>query len=706
MRKYLLFLLLAGISNFAIAQVQLTNLPSLYFTTENNAPVNSKETYTKGSLKIMGGTHDEGYYDGEIEIRGRGNSTWGMAKKPYRVRLKNKYQMLGLPAKERNWVLLANYADKSLLRNALAFEISKFMGFGFTPAYKFVDVFINDEYQGNYMLTDHMEVKPKRVEVEEQSPDNTTEPDITGGYLLEVDGWADQEPVWFATTRNTKVTIKFPSDDDINTQQRNYIANYVQTFENMLFSESYQDSINSYRQYVDIKSMVDYYILSELTSNPDCFWSTYMYKRFNDPKLYTGPVWDFDIAFNNDRRLGDISYKYMLDYAYTNRWHTRLLSDPYFFQQVRSRWEELKTTGLLQKLEQVSDSLVNILDASQQENYQRWPTLNQIVYNELAARGSYANEVKFVKDFVSNRFEWLNLQWQGLDTGKYFNIINSVSLKYLDVIQNNQDDIQTIQKDSSGTYAQLWKFVNLNNGYYQLVQHSSNKVLYDGGTNTSGSILTLDSSDLSNERQQWRIIYMGDKFSITNKITKNAVGLNSSSTAENAPVVQLNNNSYTDPLQQWQLLISPNQPQPEEEPEEEPEPEEENPGENPGENEQPGEGENPDGENPGENEQPGEGENPEEENPDNNTPTITKLYPNPVIKQWNIVLEFNTTVAEQTQIMIYSKDGKRVRQINKGIVPVGNQRFLIPVGDLSPGLYFIKLISKSQSFTRKIYVLK
>src|SRR5690606_2597933 len=144
-------------------------------------------------------------------------------------------------------------------------------------------------------------------------------------------------------------------------------------------------------------------------------------------------------------------------------------------------------------------------------NYQRWPVLNQTVYLELAARGSYANEVKLVKDFVNHRFEWLDKEWQGLDTVNYFNIVNSSSLKYLDVQQEDQNSIQTVQRDSTGTESQLWKFVNLDNGYYQLIHYASNKALYDGGTNASGSVLTLDSVDASNAHQQWKVINIGER---------------------------------------------------------------------------------------------------------------------------------------------------------------------------------------------------
>ncbi|MBR5240701.1 MAG: CotH kinase family protein [Muribaculaceae bacterium] len=251
------------VANFTDKYPQITNVPTIYINTEGGVPVVSKEDYVTAYVSVRGAENaDDNITDVLAEIKGRGNSTWGMAKKPYRLKFDKKIKFLGNEAKEKNWVLLANYADKTLMRNALAFETARNMfEFGFTPSVTFVDVVLNGENLGNYMLTDQVEVKSKRVPVTEQDETTTiNDPEITGGYLIEVDGFADSEISWFQTTKGMKVTIKYPKDDEINSDQSYYISNYTQQMENALFSTSYTNAETGWRKYIDEASMVDWYI--------------------------------------------------------------------------------------------------------------------------------------------------------------------------------------------------------------------------------------------------------------------------------------------------------------------------------------------------------------------------------------------------------------------------------------------------------------
>ena len=233
------------VANFADKYPQLTTVPTIYINTENGVGVTSKDNYVTAYVSVRGAKNaDDNITDVLAEIKGRGNSTWGMDKKPYRLKFDKKIKFLGNAAKEKNWVLLANYADKTLMRNALAFETARNMfEFGFTPSVTFVDVVLNGENLGSYMLTDQVEVKSKRVPVTEQDETTTiNDPEITGGYLIEVDGFADSEISWFQTTKGMKVTIKYPKDDEINSDQSSYITNYTQQMENALFSSNYTNA--------------------------------------------------------------------------------------------------------------------------------------------------------------------------------------------------------------------------------------------------------------------------------------------------------------------------------------------------------------------------------------------------------------------------------------------------------------------------------
>ena len=403
------------VANFGDKYQQLTNLPTIYINTENGVGVTSKDDYVNAYVTVRGAENAEDNITEVLtEIKGRGNSTWGMAKKPYRLKFDEKINFLGNDAKEKNWVLLANYADKTLMRNALAFETARNMfDFGFTPSVTFVDVVLNGENIGSYMLTDQVEVKKKRVPVTEQ--DETTsinDPEITGGYLIEVDGFADSEISWFKTTKGMKVTIKYPKDDEINSDQTAYIKNYTQQMEDALFGTNYTNAETGWRKYIDEASMVDWYIACELFGNSDAWWSTYMYKERDDVFKF-GPLWDFDIAFNNDNRLGDATQKLMRTYAHEPKtWVARWCTDETFMNAVKVRWAELREEGLAVFMNNYIDNTAIYLQESQQYNFQKWNVLNKVVHYELAARGSYTAEVDFLKNYVNNRISYLDGQFQ------------------------------------------------------------------------------------------------------------------------------------------------------------------------------------------------------------------------------------------------------------------------------------------------------
>ena len=407
------------VANFTDKYSQLTTVPTIYINTENGVAVTSKEDYVNAYVTVRGAENEEDNITEVLtEIKGRGNSTWGMAKKPYRLKFDEKIKFLGNEVKEKNWVLLANYADKTLMRNALAFETARnMMNFGFTPSVTFVDVVLNGENLGSYMLTDQVEVKKKRVPVTEQETTTTmSDAEITGGYLIEVDGFADSEISWFQTSQGMKVTIKYPKDDEINSDQSAYIANYTQNMENAMFSTNFTDAELGWRKYIDEASMVDWYIACELFGNSDSWWSTYIYKERDDVFKF-GPLWDFDIAFNNDNRLGDATTLMMRTYAHEPKtWISRWWQDAGFVSAVKTRWAELRAAGLEAFMTNYITTTATYLDASQKNNFEVWNILNTIVYNELAARGSYEAEVEFLKEYVRNRIAYLDTQFEMEET--------------------------------------------------------------------------------------------------------------------------------------------------------------------------------------------------------------------------------------------------------------------------------------------------
>ena len=437
------------VANFQDQYVQLTNIPTIFINTVNGVGVTSKDDYVEAYVTVRGAKNAEDNITEVLtEIKGRGNSTWGMAKKPYRLKFDKKIKFLGNEAKEKNWVLLANYADKTLLRNALAFETARnIFEFGFTPSVTFVDVVLNGKNLGNYTLTDQVEVKSKRVPVLEQELTTTlSDPEITGGYLIEVDGFADSEISWFETSRDMKVTIKYPKDDEINADQSYYISNYTQEMENALFSSNFTNPETGWRKYVDEASLVDWYIACELFGNSDSWWSTYMYKERGDI-FKLGPLWDFDIAFNNDDRLGNATTKFMRTYAHDPKtWIARWWQDAGFVSAVKARWGELRAKGLKSFMNNYIVEAAELLEESQQNNFEVWNILWSKVYRELAARGSYEAEVNFLKQYVLDRISFLDGQW-GLPAGIENSEINTSTTIAPNPVENG-NDINVFVSDS------------------------------------------------------------------------------------------------------------------------------------------------------------------------------------------------------------------------------------------------------------------
>jgi len=380
-------------------------IASLYINT-NGVAITSKETYVTGSLKLVS-NFTEVVYEGKTEIKGRGNSTWyDLPKKPYRIKLDKKASLLGM-AESKNWVLLANYADKTLMRNELAFMLSRSMERAFTPNSRYVEVYLNGSFVGNYQLTEQIKEGKGLVDIEEQPDGTTALPNLSGGYLIEQDLFAYGEPVNFYTKKDMPFVIKYPDEDKITPEQKDYIHNHFQKFEDALYADNFADPVNGYRKYFDVNSYVDFYIINEVIGNPDAFRSTYMFKKRNDDKIYVGPIWDFDKAANNDERLGNQVNGLMMNSAFEPRqWFKRLMEDPSFRERIKTRWNEVEPK--IRLLPDLADQLARKLEVSQVRNFTKWDILKIKSYLELQVSGSYDGEVSYLKNFLSTHINWLD----------------------------------------------------------------------------------------------------------------------------------------------------------------------------------------------------------------------------------------------------------------------------------------------------------
>lgn len=544
------------------SQEQLTNLPTLYITTDGGQLVTDTENYKKGRIIVKSSVPSE-ELNMITEIRGRGNSTWGMPKKPYRIKLDSKTQLLNLPAKAKNWVLLANYADKTLIRNALAFKISEMVELEFSPSVRFVDVVLNDEYLGNYMVTDQVQVHSKRVPVEEQEGAE----DIAGGYLIEVDGFASSEPNWFTTRRGIPVTVKYPDDEDINAQQNAYIREFTQRFEDVLFSSNFKDPETGYRSMVDERSLINWYIACELTGNSDAFWSIYMYKYRDSDKFYFGPLWDFDIAFNNDNRLGDATTKLMRTSAHDPKiWIRRIWEDQWFRNAVNTRWIELIDEKRMEEV--LLNYIVGLeeeLYDSQKMNFNKWKVLSQRVYNEVYLFPTYEQGVDYLLQYMSDRISFLTDSFEStvgkepevFDPGdSYYAFLNSVNGKAITVANNSilsNTKLVLWDLDESNN-SHLWKFVSLENGSYQIVNLKSNRVIARKETDQD---LIQTISNKNDENQHWTIIPLefNNLYGFVNNSSHFAIDNSGGSSSNGNSIIEWDNQIYNNQNQQWYIKM-------------------------------------------------------------------------------------------------------------------------------------------------------
>lgn len=393
-----------------------TGLPSVVINTENAQEIVVKETKIKAQMRIFDGSVDpyqQGLYDGEITIKGRGNSSWGMPKKSYAITTSSSVPLLDMP-KEDDWVLIANYADKSLMRNFVAYNLGEWMGMAYSPRMKPVDLFLNGEFLGTYLLGEKIKISKSRLDIHKMNNNDRVDEAITGGYLIEKD-WLnrlDPDDNYFNTSvvsGENVFALKQPKASKINTEQLAYITDYFNVAENALYGETFKDAELGYANYFNVDSIINWYIINELFKNHDAAFgsSVYLHKNRNE-KITMGPLWDFDIGAGNiDYDMSDNPEEFYIKNAV---WISRFFEDPAFVEQVKSRWNEIRDNELNYMFEFI-DQTSNYLRISQQFNFQRWPILGTYVWPNAAGweeRTTYESEVNYLKDWLQQRILWLD----------------------------------------------------------------------------------------------------------------------------------------------------------------------------------------------------------------------------------------------------------------------------------------------------------
>jgi hypothetical protein len=256
-----------------------------------------------------------------------------------------------------------------------------------------------------------VQIHKDRINIDEMKPEDVTGTKLTGGYHLELDAYAYQEPTYFYTNRGIPFTIKNP-EEPCQPEQYDYIKNHIQQMEDALY---YNPAI-ACSQYIDLESAVRYYLHSELTGNCDSYWCIPCYKKQGDDKLYFGPVWDYDQAFLNNNRVPLYYATLDTQHGTAQPWFRIIMEQPEAKEILKREWLKIKNNRLQQVLMDYIDSCTEQLQESQTLNYQRWDCLNRHVWFDDYQFDTYEAYMVFLKWFIDERFAWYENQMGDLLT--------------------------------------------------------------------------------------------------------------------------------------------------------------------------------------------------------------------------------------------------------------------------------------------------
>ncbi|NQU52610.1 MAG: CotH kinase family protein [Bacteroidetes bacterium] len=369
-------------------------------------------------------------YNGKIGIERRGASSYNYPQRPYLFETRNEddtnnnVSILGMP-QENDWILLSHYNDKTLMRNAISFDLFREMGH-YSVRSRVCDVVINGQYEGIYLLCEKVKRDKNRVDIAKLKPEDNQGDDVTGGYIFKVDynngydGWQSNFGPIDHPTYTTRFVYYYPDYDEIVGSQREYIKTFVDEFQYQLNQPAFKDNYNSY---IHDSSFIDYFILNELARNVDGYKKSRYFHKDKDSKgglIKAGPVWDFDWAWKNIndcdifRHTDGSGWAYKVNDCYQTAspgWYVRLLQDPVFADKVNCRYFQLRETVLSDDyLNSKIDSIYNLVDNAQKGHFSKWAILGtRTGAPEVESPAqTYDEEVSRLRNWISTRLSWLD----------------------------------------------------------------------------------------------------------------------------------------------------------------------------------------------------------------------------------------------------------------------------------------------------------
>jgi hypothetical protein len=450
-----IFLLFSLFSPLVFSQIYFasSNLPLVVINTNGQQIIDDPKIIAdmgiiwNGAGKRNTLSDPKNNYNGKIGIEIRGSSSQMFPKKSYGVETKSNdlvttdFPLLDMPA-ENDWILYAPYTDKTMIRDVLTYTLDASFGH-WSPRCRFVELFLNGSYEGVYVLMEKIKRNKNRVDIAKLTLTDNAGEDLTGGYIIKIDKTTGSSGAgWYSNysnvAGNTYYQFDYPKSDVITSSQRTYIQDYTRSMETALYQEKFTGA-GSYHDFLNDSSFVDFMIINELAKNVDGYrLSSYLYKGKND-RMNCGPIWDFNLGYGNaDYYNGWSPYGFQYnanlgtDYWQNPFWWNKLMVDATYVSNLKKRWTLLRKKELSNnRITFVIDSLTKVISEAKDRNYQRWTgVIGQYIWPNYYIGYSYASEVDWMKNWITDRLTYLDYQWPYNFTGTNDNLLTKFQSVY------------------------------------------------------------------------------------------------------------------------------------------------------------------------------------------------------------------------------------------------------------------------------------
>lgn len=371
------------------------NIPRIVIYTKNQQKIEDRETEIPAKLQIWGKKDAESEIL-DLTIRGRGNSSWEMPKKSYKIEFAKKQALLGMP-KDKDWALIANYADKTLMKNYLMYHLSTKLGAYYSPRCEFAELYLNKNYLGVYLLTETIKIGKNRVNI---SKDNS--------YVVEIDEkYRQGEQVFFSNMQDSnsyKRAFRVHEPKQASAQTLNAVETHVHSFEKFL-KEIQGDKDNHLDQWIDVQEYINHYWVQEFSKNPDAPFYTSVYFSLTGDLIKMGPIWDFDISLGGHKKQYiDSPQQWYIKDAY---WNNYIFKDSTMKQSRFDFWNANKK--VFSATLNVVDSIhAHLLDAAK-NNFKKWDILQSTSFKHHAhSYLSYDDAIEDLKLWIRERMLWID----------------------------------------------------------------------------------------------------------------------------------------------------------------------------------------------------------------------------------------------------------------------------------------------------------